>query len=67
MAKLSDYKDLENVPPMSQEEMRALVESLPESHWVDVAQMMVANYKKFEAERKSITPTYEDMHRRFDI
>lgn len=40
---------------------------IPESHWDDVRKMMVRNGKRFEAEEKALTPTDEDMNRRFTI
>ena len=67
MTKLSDFRDLESGPPMSGEEMHDMLAKLPQSYWDGVAQMMSDNARKFEAARKSITPTYEDMQRRFDL
>lgn len=40
---------------------------IPDSHWEEVKEMMIKNGKRFEAEEKALTPTAEDMQRRFTI
>lgn len=67
MAKLSDFRDLESGPPMSGEEMRDMLAKMPQSYWDNFAKVVADNARKFEDARKSITPTYEDMHRPFDL
>ena len=64
---LEDFRHLEKAMTHTEEEWREILAKLPQSYWDGVAQMMADNARKFEAERKSITPTYADMHRRFDI
>jgi hypothetical protein len=64
---LSEIRDLEEAEPISSDEMRELLANLPKEFWDGVATMMVDQAKRFEAARKSITPTYEDMHRPFDL
>lgn len=67
MPNLEDFRHLENEPPISSEEMRDILAKMPPSYWENFAKIVSDNEKKFEALRKSTTPTYEDMHRRFDI
>lgn len=40
---------------------------IPDSHWDKVRKMMVENGKRFEAEERALTPTDEDLQRRFTI
>ena len=52
---------------MSGEEMRDMLAKMPQSYWDNFAKVVADNARKFEDARKSITPTYEDMHRPFDL
>lgn len=64
---LADFRHLEDAEPLSSDEMREILAKLPQSYWDGVAQMMADQARKFEEVRKSTTPTYEDMHRPFDL
>lgn len=64
---LATYRDLESIPAITAAEMHSLVASLPESYWEDMSQMLETNAKEAESLVRSTTPSYEDMHRPFDL
>lgn len=61
MPKISDYTPLIKILEKNRNA------KIPESHWEEVKEMMIKNGKRFEAEEKALTPTAEDMQRRFTI
>lgn len=59
--KLEDFKDLLALDATID------YSKLDDSFWDSFSEVVRKNAIKFEKERKSITPTWEDMHRRFDF
>jgi len=61
MASLRDYDDLLTA------DIKIDYSKLDDSFWDEVIKMMKRNDKKFDILEKSLTPTWDDMHRRFDL
>lgn len=59
--KLEDFKHLETADATID------YSKLDASFWDSFSEIVRNNSIKFEKERKSITPTYTDMHRKFDL
>jgi hypothetical protein len=59
--KLEDFKHLETADATID------YSKLDASFWDSFSEVVRKNSIKFEKERKSITPTWEDMNRRFDF
>lgn len=67
MAKLEDYRDLENEPVISSAEMAAICAALPPEFWDGVSEMIITNAKRFEKEVRDTTPTWYDLQIQFDL
>lgn len=59
--KLEDFRHLETA------DVTIDYSKLDESFWVEFRKIVNKNAIQFEQERKSISPTYEDMHRQFTV
>jgi len=57
-------KDFEHLAKVLDENRNA---KIPDSHWVEFAKNVKRNNERAEANEKAITPTWEDMNRRFDL
>lgn len=40
---------------------------IPDSHWKGFTEMLIKNDEEYERLNKAMTPSHEDMHRRFDL
>jgi len=40
---------------------------IPDEHWKGFFELQKKNAEQFEAEDRAMTPTFEDMNRRFDL
>jgi hypothetical protein len=57
-------KDFDYLSSVLKENINA---KISDSHWVKARKIIERNNKKFEAEEKALTPSWEDMHRPFDL
>jgi len=64
MTKKLTLKDFEHLAKVLEENRNA---KIPDLHWAEFAKILKRNSDRFEAEEKALTPTWEDMQRRFTL
>ena len=64
MTKKLTLKDFEHLAEILEKNKNA---KIPDSHWKGVHEMVRRNAIEFARQEKAMTPTWEDMNRRFDL
>lgn len=64
MTKKLTLKDFEHLAKVLKENRNA---KIPDSHWEEFAKVVKRNNERAEAIEKAMTPTWEDMQRRFTL
>lgn len=64
MTKKVTLKDFEHLAKVLDENRHA---KIPDSHWAEFAKVVKRNNERAEAIEKTMTPTWEDMQRRFTL